>query len=92
MGRPRKKNYIIAGPPDSVKKFRLSKEQYLLERIAGKSRQRIADEQGISFNTLYNRHLVKWGIRAMNLEEAAMQLLGKSTGIGGNNCENSSRG
>jgi hypothetical protein len=61
--------------PDKMersKKFTLSKNEYLTERLRGKSRKQIAKEQGISLSNLENYWLKKWGIKDPTEEELAM--------------------
>lgn len=55
----------------------LTKEEYLDERRKGKTRSRIAREQGIQVPSLYH-YLEKWGIRDSAVEEAALDLAGPS--------------
>ncbi|MEK8133138.1 hypothetical protein WMW72_35270 [Paenibacillus filicis] len=65
-------NYTLLGPPDSNRKFRLSKDEYLLERISGKSREEIAKGQNITMNTLVNRKLRGWKISSRINEQKAI--------------------
>lgn len=50
----------------------LTKEQYLAERIGGKTRTQIAEEQGLKHLAYLYSPLQKWGIREKEAEEAAM--------------------
>lgn len=54
--------------------FSLSKDEYLLERAAGKSKNRIAHDQGISGPALFH-WLDKWGLKDAAVEAAAIEEL-----------------
>lgn len=54
--------------------FSLSKEEYLQERAAGKSKNQIAHEQGISGPALFH-WLRKWGLKDISVENRAIEQL-----------------
>ncbi|MCF8566889.1 hypothetical protein LLE49_19405 [Alicyclobacillus tolerans] len=58
--------------------FTLTKEQFLMDRLAGKSRAQIAREQGLKHQVNLNLYLKRWNVMDRRLEAEEMEKLQQS--------------
>lgn len=54
--------------------IKMTKEQYLQQRLSGKNRNQIVKQLGVGYATFYNL-LKEWGIKEVDAEEREMELL-----------------